>query len=120
MTTEAKSVDEYVEQVPEDRRQVFVKLRALCREYLPGFEECIEHNLVCYKKDNVPEIAFANQKSYISFYPLHSEVMHHNEHLLTGLNHGKGCIRFSNLGRMDFMVIKQILIDTVRSMQKAS
>lgn len=119
MTTEAKSVDEYIEEVPEERKQAFVKLRKLCQENLPGYEECMEYNMVCYKRDNVVEIAFANQKNYISFYPLKSEVMHKNEHLLTGLNHGKGCIRFSSLGKMDFMVIKEILIDTARSMQKA-
>jgi len=116
MTNEAKSVDEYVEETPEERRQAFVKLRALCRENLPGYQECMEYNMVCYKRDNVVEIAFANQKNYISFYPLKSEVEHQNEQLLTGLNHGKGCIRFSNLGKMDFMVIKNILINTARSM----
>lgn len=119
MTTEAKSVDEYVEEVPEERRQAFVKLRALCREKLPGYQECLEYNMVCYKRDNVVEIAFANHKNYIAFHPLKPEVMHQNEHLFTGLNHGKGSIRFSNLGKMDFMVIKKILTDTARSMEKA-
>jgi uncharacterized protein YdhG (YjbR/CyaY superfamily) len=119
MTTVAKSVDEYVEEAPEERKQACVKLRALCQENLPGYEECIEHNMVCYKRDNVVEIAFANQKNYISFYPLKSEVKHQNEQLLTGLSHGKGCIRFANLGKMDFMVIKDILINTARSMGKS-
>jgi len=41
-----------------------------------------------------------------------------NQHLLKGLNHGKGCIRFSNPNKIDFELIKKLLTDTVGSDEK--
>jgi len=46
------------------------------------------------------------------------DVMLSNKELLKGLNHGKGCIRYSNPDKIDFEIIKKLLIATVD--QKAS
>lgn len=39
MTSEAKTVDEYLTQVPEKRVAALQKIRKLCLEYLPDHEE---------------------------------------------------------------------------------
>ncbi len=71
-----------------------------------------------HKKDKGIEIGFASQKNHICFYCLIHQVMLDNKELLKGLNHGKGCIRYSNPDKIDFELIRKLLTDTVNSGKK--
>ena len=83
MTIEAKTVEEYLEAVPQDRKEAFSKLRAVILENLPeGFEETISYNFPSYviphsrypagyhcKPDEpLPFLSIASQKHFIGFY----------------------------------------------------
>jgi uncharacterized protein YdhG (YjbR/CyaY superfamily) len=76
------------------------------------------YKLPSYKKNNAVEIGFASQKNHICFYCLKHGVMQKNKKLLTGLNYGKGCIRYSNPNKIDFQIIKTILVDTFNSVEE--
>ena len=54
------------------------------------------------------QVAFASQKHTINVYFLIHEVMLNNTERLQGLNHGKGCIRFSNPDKIDYKLIEEI------------
>lgn len=118
MVIEAKNVDDYLEKVPERRKKALIKLRELCLELLPGYEEDLAYNMPVYKKDFDAEVGFASQKNYISFYCAIHQVMLANAEILKNLNHGKGCIRFSNPDKIDFEIIRKLLTDTANSTQK--
>jgi uncharacterized protein YdhG (YjbR/CyaY superfamily) len=118
MISAAKNVTEYLKQAPEERRAVLTNLRNLCRDILVGYEEVMEYGIPGYKKDKGVEISFASQKNYVGFYCLVHEVMLANKHLLKGLDHGKGVIRFSKPDKIDLELIRKILTDTVNSGKK--
>ena len=65
MKSEAKSVDEYLTQIPEARVNALKQLRTLCKEVLVGYEESMAYKMPSYKKNNVVEVAFASQKQHI-------------------------------------------------------
>ncbi len=115
MISEAKDVTEYLKSVPAKRREALIRLRKLCTEILTAYEESMAYKMPCYSIDGKVAIAFAHQKNHISFYCLIHEVMLNNAALLDGLNHGKGCIRFSNPDKIDFDVIKKLLTETLKS-----
>ena len=47
MTIKARTIAEYVKQIPEDRQQVFEQLLSILRENLPpGFEECLRYGML--------------------------------------------------------------------------
>ena len=115
MRSNAKDVDTYMTEVPEDRREALAQLRELCLETLVGYEESMEYGMPCYKKDGEVEVAFASQKKYVSFYILKQDVLDKYRHLLTGLSVGKGCIRYTKPEKMDFNVIEQLLTESYRS-----
>ena len=77
------TVDGYISQIPEDRKEGINTLRKTILKNLPtGFEECISYGMVgyvvphsiypsgyhCDPKLPLPFMAFANQKNAISFY----------------------------------------------------
>jgi uncharacterized protein YdhG (YjbR/CyaY superfamily) len=109
MTSDAKSVDEYLDQVPEQRLEALKELRALCLQYLPDHVESMAYKMPSYKRNDQVEVAFASQKQHICVYFLIHQVMLDNEARLEGINHGKGCLRFANPKKIDFAVIEDLL-----------
>jgi uncharacterized protein YdhG (YjbR/CyaY superfamily) len=109
MKSKATTVEEYLADVPEERRRALETLRTLCLEELAGYEEGMHYGMPSYSRDgSAVEVAFASQKSYISLYVLES-VVKANAHLLEHLSVGKGCIRFKRPEQIDPMVVRPLL-----------
>lgn len=115
MKSNAKTVEEYLTQVPEKRIPALKKIRQLCLENLPNHVESMIWKMPSYKRNNQVEVAFASQKQHICVYFLIHEVMLNNRENLKGLNHGKGCIRYSNPSKIDFNLIASLLEETNES-----
>ncbi|MGB5500579.1 MAG: DUF1801 domain-containing protein [Maribacter sp.] len=110
MTSEAKTVNEYLTQVPEKRVEALQKIRKLCLQHLPNHEEDMVYKMPSYRRNNQVEVAFASQKQHICVYFLIHEVMLNNKERLAGLNHGKGCIRYANPDKIEY----DLLIDFLK------
>ena len=115
MKSEAKTVGDYLLEIPEKRIQAMNKLRQLCLKHLPEHEESMVYKMPSYKINGQIEVAFASQKQHICIYFLIHEVMLNNKEQLKGLNHGKGCIRFSNPDKIDYQLLTDLLKQTVES-----
>ncbi|MGY1978212.1 iron chaperone [Nocardia gipuzkoensis] len=111
--SEASDVDGYLAEAPEARREALTRLRELCRAELTGFTEVMSYGMPCYQREGVGEIAFANQKQYISFYLLRTDVRAAFVDRLAGQDMGKGCMRFRTPERIDFELVRDLLRATV-------
>ena len=119
MKSEATTVEEYLADVPEERRPELETLRTLCLDELAGYEERMQYGMPSYSRDgSAVEIAFASQKNYFSLY-VRESVVRANTNLLDGLSVGKGCIRFKHPEQIDPTVVRPLLsgaaADTGRS-----
>lgn len=113
MSARSGEVDRYLESVPDaGRRAALVELRETCLELLPGFAEAVRYRMPCYLRGDEPEIAFANQKQYISLYVPRTDVMAAHRDRLGGLSVGKGCIRYRRPEQIDMDVVRAILRTT--------
>lgn len=115
MQSQAKNVDQYLKEAPEERRDALKKLRGLCKEILIGYEESMAYKMPSYKNNGQVEVALASQKQHLCIYILKHDVMLSNQDLLKGINHGKGCIRYANSKKIDYDLIKKLLEETVKS-----
>ena len=118
MTSTAADVETYIAELPTERRPAIEKLRSLCRQHLKGYEECMAYGLPVYKRDGVMEVSFASQKQYIAVYVLKKDVLDEFRSSIPGSKIGKGCIRFVNPDRIDYDVLKHLLIRNVQSTSK--
>lgn len=132
MPTTATTPQEYVDSLPEDRKEAIQKLREVISANIPeGFEECINYGMIgyvvphsiypsgyhCDTKLPLPFMNVASQKSHIAVY--HSGV-YANEDLLkwfqeeygkrvtTKLNMGKSCIRFKKPQHIPYDLIGEL------------
>ncbi|HEX8599446.1 MAG TPA: DUF1801 domain-containing protein [Chloroflexia bacterium] len=113
MQSTATTVDEYLATVPPERLAALNKLRQLCRDKLPGYEESMQYGMPSYSKDGTVEISFNSQKNYISFYVLKKDVMDRYREQLQDC--GKGCIRYRKPDQIDFDVVEKLLEGTAES-----
>ena len=132
MKYEANSPDDYISQLPEERKTPMKKLRAIIKKNLPkGFEECINYNMIgyvvphskypdgyhCNPKLPLPFMNIASQKNFIAVY--HSGVYAKKELLdwfvseypkysKRKLDMGKSCIRFKKMDDIPFDLIGEL------------
>jgi len=114
MTSKATDVAHYIEEVPAERRGAIERLRDLCRQHLPGYEECMEFGMPGYKRNGALELSFASQKQYIALY-VKPIVVDEFRSALTAASVGKSCIRFSKPEQIDFAIVAKLLKRTEAS-----
>lgn len=118
MHSDAATPDEYIESLPDDRKEVLAKLRSVIKKNIPpGFEEVMGYGMLgwvvphslypagyhCDPKQPLPFFGFASQKNHIAVY--HMGIYSSPElfewfqsewpkHSGKKLDMGKSCIRF--------------------------
>ena len=113
MQSSATTVDEYMETVPEERRDALVRLRELCLSVLVGYDEVMSYGMPGYANNGIGEVAFNSQKQYISLYILDKAVLDRHRDKLKDT--GKGCIRYRKPTDIYFSNVEQLLKETAAS-----
>lgn len=133
MQTKAKTIKEYIEQLPADRVESIKKLRAAVLKNLPkGFKEEINYGMIgyviphslypdgyhCTPENPLPFACIASQKNYIAFHHmgiygspklLEWFVKEYPKHSEQKLDMGKGCIRFKKMDQIPFKLIGELI-----------
>jgi hypothetical protein len=133
MTSAAKTVEEYMNNLPEDRKKPMELLRnTLQKNILNGFEEGMNYGMIgyyvphtiypkgyhCKPADPLPFITFASQKNSINFYHMGIYankdlydwfVAEYPKHSSRKLDMGKSCIRFNKFDEIPFELLGELV-----------
>lgn len=133
MQIQADTPEEYVEKLPEDRKEVIQKIRTTVNKVLPkGFKETVGYGMIgwvvphsiypsgyhCDPKQPLPFMGVASQKNHIGFYHmgiyadeqlLNWFTENYPKHCKTKLDMGKSCIRFKKPENIPFELISQLV-----------
>ena len=133
MKYEAASVDDYLDQVPEDKKPSMEKLRAVILDNLPeGFEEQLSYGMPAYvvpfsiypegyhakAKQPLPFISIASQKNFIAFYHMgiysNPDLLawfkeNYAKQVITKLDMGKSCIRFKKPDNIPYDLLGELV-----------
>ncbi len=132
MQSKATTAEQYLAELPEDRKEVMQKLRKTIKDNLPtGFKEGIGYGMLCYSvphsiypngyhcdpKLPLPFISLASQKNFIALYHMgiYSDknlldwfVAEYPKHAKTKLDMGKSCLRFKKVDDIPFELIGKL------------
>ncbi len=121
MTITAKNVAEYIEQIPDNQKELFLSILNIIRKNIPqGFEECINYKMPswvvphslygsgyhCDPKLPLPFLAVGIQKNSVNLYhmgiyadtELYNWFINEYDNLdLKKLDIGKSCMRFKKI-----------------------
>jgi uncharacterized protein YdhG (YjbR/CyaY superfamily) len=127
------TVSEYLDNIPEDRREAFNQLREAIITNLPeGFEECINYGMIgyvvphsiypngyhCDPKLPLPFMNIASQKNFIAFYHMgiygNSDLMNwfvgeFPKYSKAKLDMGKSCVRFKKMSDIPYELIGELV-----------
>ena len=132
MQYKANSPEDYINQVPEERKSALNRLQKTIKENLPkGFEEGMQYGMIgyyvphstypdgyhCNPKEPLPFMSFASQKNSVNLY--HSGIYavpeihdwfvnEYPKHCKRKLDMGKSCIRFKKLDEIPFELIGEL------------
>lgn len=133
MQYQATSPEDYISQIPEERKAIIEQLRKVINENLPkGFKEGIGYGMVSYSvphsiypagyhcdpKQPLPFMGFASQKNFVSFYHmgiyadkalLDWFVAEYPKYVKTKLDMGKSCIRFKKPEQIPLELIAELV-----------
>lgn len=136
MHIKAKTPEEYIAQIPDDRIPYFKKLRETILNNIPkGFEEQMSYGMIgyvvpkslypkgyhCNTSLPLPFTNIASQKNFIALY--HSGIYANKElhdwfvneypkHCKRKLDMGKSCIRFKKAEEIPFRLIAELMQKT--------
>lgn len=132
MIYDVATVEEYIDSLDENRKNVIKKLRDVVRENLPEeFEETISYGMIGYvvplslypsgyhvkKNEPLPFLAIASQKNHVALYHMglymNKEVENwfvdeYEKRVATKLDMGKSCIRFKNIKNIPYDLIAEL------------
>ena len=117
MQSKAKTVTQYLAELPADRRKAIGQVRAMIRKHLPkGYEEMMQYGMIgyavplklyppgyhCAKDTPLPFLSLASQKNNMALYMFclyvdeKDRAQFQKEYKASGkkLDMGKSCIRF--------------------------
>ena len=129
MKSRAKNVDEYLKELPADRREAIRAVRRVILKNLPkGYEEAMNWGAICYQVplSVLPETyngqplcyaALASQKNYMSVYlmtvyghkSLEKEFRERYKASGKKLDMGKSCVHFKKLDDLPLDLIGEII-----------
>lgn len=133
MQSKALTVNDYLNEIPEERKDGFNKLRATILKNIPeGFQEGMGYGMMgysvphstypagyhCNPKDPLPFAGLASQKNFIAFYHMgiyaDPELLNwftseFPKHSKKKLDMGKSCIRFKKPEDIPFELIGELM-----------
>lgn len=132
MQSKATTVDDYINELPDDRKKAISELSKVIKKNLPkGFQECIGYGTIgyvvphskypagyhCDPKLPLPFMNIASQKNFIAIYHMgvyaDSKLLKWftDEYAKAGvgkLDMGKSCIRFKNTEKIPYKLIGEL------------
>ena len=132
MQSSATTPDQYIQELPEDRKEIMQKLRETVLKNIPkGFEEIMQYGMIsyvvphsiypdgyhCKPSDPLPFLSIASQKNHIAFYNMgiysKPELLkwfteEYPKQAKGKLDMGKSCIRFKNPKNIPFDLLGEL------------
>jgi hypothetical protein len=133
MQSKAETPDQYIDQLPEDRKAALSKMRKVILDNLPaGFEETMNYGMIGYvvphstypkgyhvnPKLPLPFLNIASQKNFVAVYHMGIYAIpdlmewftgEYPNHVKTKLDMGKSCIRLKKIDQIPYELIGELV-----------
>lgn len=104
------TIEEYLNVIPFERKEIIIDLIAMVEEYFPDIVGTMEYNMPTFH----PVCAIASQKHYISLYIFRVDLVKKYRKELGKLKIGKSCIRFRGKNQFPEKTIRNIFSELAK------
>jgi uncharacterized protein YdhG (YjbR/CyaY superfamily) len=110
MTSKATTIDQYLKELPAERRSALSEVRSLIHRVAPHTPEAMQYGLPSFGD----LCALASQKNYMALYVCESDLLKSYLPDLGKVSCGKGCIRFKRLADLNLIAVESLLRDILK------
>ncbi|MBX7196269.1 MAG: DUF1801 domain-containing protein [Sandaracinaceae bacterium] len=103
------SIDDYLANVPEDRRTALESLRAQIHALLPGCEECISYSMPAFRWRGQVIAGFQATAKGCSYYPFSGSTLASLASELSAYSQTKSAVHFSPEKGLPKALVKKLL-----------
>lgn len=109
MKSKAKTIEEYLAALSDDKRAALQRLRNTIRAAAPRAEECISYQLPAFRLNGKPLVAFGATANHCAFYPMSGTTVEVHKAELKGYETSKGTIRFHADNPLPAMLVRKLV-----------
>jgi uncharacterized protein YdhG (YjbR/CyaY superfamily) len=109
MKTKAKTIDEYLAALSDDKRSALEWLRKTIRAAAPRAEECISYQLPAFRLDGKVLVLFGASAGHCAFYPGSGTAVEAHKDDLEGYKTSKGTIRFQPAKPLPASLVRKLV-----------
>lgn len=113
MKYEVSTIEQYIEVIPADRKEVVLKLISIVKEYFPSIKGTLKYAMPTFH----PVCAIASQKHHISLYINRVDLIQKYRGELGELKVEKSCIRFKRMDQLPEKAIR-LIFDEIAKKRK--
>jgi uncharacterized protein YdhG (YjbR/CyaY superfamily) len=115
MPNKPLTVVDYIEQYPQDIKEILFKIRGIIKKIVPNSEELIRYSMPAYFINGHPFINFGAQKNHLGLYGNIPEIFKNklNEYKCT-----KGGIQFPYKNPIPYKLVTEIIQYKVKEIKK--
>lgn len=103
-----KTIDDYLEGLPADKRSALEKLRKTIRAAAPEAEECISYAIPAFRQNGVL-VGFGATANHCSFFPFNSTTVADYKADLKGYKTSKGTIHFQPQKPLPVALVRKLV-----------
>ena len=108
------TIDEYMEDIPQEMRDALEKLRAVIRKAAPQAEEAIGWGMPMFKLKGKNLVGFAAFKEHCSLFPMSTMVMETFKSELASYVTSKGAIRFTPSKPLPASLVRKLVKERIK------
>jgi uncharacterized protein YdhG (YjbR/CyaY superfamily) len=109
MKTKAKTIDEYLAALSDDKRSALEWLRKIIRATAPRAEECINYQLPAFRLDGKVLVLFGASAGHCAFYPGSGTAVAAYKDELETYDTSKGTIRFQPAKPLPASLVRKLV-----------
>ena len=110
MTSKATTIDEYLKELPSERRTALSEMRALIHRVAPKTVEAMQYGLPAFGD----LCAMASQKNHMALYVCEGDIVKTHLAQLGKVSCGKGCIRFKRIEDLNLNAVETVLKEILK------
>src|SRR5438309_8486273 len=111
--TRAKTIDEYLAALSDDKRSALERLRKTIRAAAPNAEECISYQLPAFRLNGML-VAFGATANHCAFYPMSASTVAAHKDELKDYDTSKGTIRFQPNHPLPAALVRKLVKARIR------
>jgi uncharacterized protein YdhG (YjbR/CyaY superfamily) len=112
------TIDEYLQNIPEDRRRTLKDLRRKIRSVVPGADECISYRIPAFRLNGIVVAGFCATSKGCSYFPFSGSTLKTLAPALARYDQTRSSLHFSTDKPLPSALVRRLIQTRIKEVKK--